>query len=210
VRPRVAICVVMLGAALLFVQFRSHGEAVPPRKPLETFQPVLAGWQPRESNVFTDDIQNVLKASDYVMRRYHDAAGRSLWVFIGYWETQRRGAQPHSPQNCLPGSGWEPLEVSQVNIPLAAGTSINVNRVLIQKDQEQQLVFYWYQAQGRVVASELAAKLQMMKSAVLRNRTDGALVRVSSPIYGDVAATSARLTVFLQALEPALSEYLPN
>jgi EpsI family protein len=209
-RPRAAVCVAMLVAALLFVQFRSHGEAVPPRQPLQTFQPVVAGWQPRESNVFTDDIQNVLKASDYVMRRYNDASGRSLWLFIGYWETQRKGAQPHSPQNCLPGSGWEPLEVSRVSIPLANGKSLAANRVLIQKDQHQQLVYYWYQAQGTAVASELDAKLHMMKNAVLRNRTDGALVRVTSPIYGSVAATSTQLTTFVQALQPALSNYLPD
>jgi EpsI family protein len=174
------------------------------------FQPVVAGWQPRESNVFTDDIQNVLKASDYVMRRYNDASGRSLWLFIGYWETQRKGAQPHSPQNCLPASGWEPLEVSRVSIPLANGKSLAANRVLIQKDQHQQLVYYWYQAQGTAVASELDAKLHMMKNAVLRNRTDGALVRVTSPIYGSVAATSTQLTTFVQALQPALSNYLPD
>jgi EpsI family protein len=210
VRPSVVVCVAMLVAALLFVQLRSHGEAVPPRKPLDTFQRALAGWQPRESNIFPDDIRNILKASDYVMRRYGDAAGRSLWLFIGYWETQRKGAQPHSPQNCLPGSGWEPLDVGRVTIPLAAGASMTVNRVLIQKDQQQQLVFYWYRAQGTAVASELDAKLHMMKNAIVRNRTDGALIRVSSPIYGSVAATSAQLTAFLQALQPALSEYLPD
>jgi EpsI family protein len=210
VTPRTVVSAVLLALTLLFVQLRSHGEAVPPRQPLQTFQAVLAGWQPRESSVFTDDIQNVLKASDYVMRRYTDGAGRSLWLFVGYWETQRKGAQPHSPQNCLPGSGWEPLEVARIGIPLAGGATLPVNRVLIQKDQHQQLVIYWYQAQGTAVAGEIDAKLHMMKNAVLRNRTDGALVRVSSPIYGSVAATSAQLSAFVQALQPALAAYLPD
>jgi EpsI family protein len=204
----VVVCVVMLVTAMLFVQFRSRGEAVPPRKPLHTLQ-IGAGWQARESSMFTDDIQNVLKASDYVMRRFSDASGRSLWLFIGYWETQRKGAQPHSPQNCLPGSGWEPLEVSRVAIPLG-GTTLTVNRMVIQKDEQRELLFYWYRAQGASVASELDAKLHMMKNAVVRNRTDGAMIRVSSPIYGSVAATSAHLTAFLQALQPVLSEYLPD
>jgi EpsI family protein len=209
VRPRVVVCVVMLMMALLFVQFRSRGEAVPPRQPLHTLQVPGGAWQARESSAFTDDIQNVLKASDYVMRRFSDASGRSLWLFIGYWETQRKGAQPHSPQNCLPGSGWEPLEVSRVAIPLG-GTTLMVNRMVIQKDEKRELLFYWYRAQGASVASELDAKLHMMKNAVVRNRTDGAIIRVSSPIYGSVAATSAHLTAFLQALQPVLSEYLPD
>jgi len=199
----------MLVAALLFVQFRSRGEAVPPRKPLPTLELTGGAWQARESSMFTDDIQNVLKASDYVMRRFSDASGRSVWLFIGYWETQRKGAQPHSPQNCLPGSGWEPLEVSRISIPLA-GTTLTVNQMLIQKDDQRQLLFYWYRAQGASVASELDAKLQMMKNAIVRNRTDGAMIRVSSPVYGSVTATSAHLTAFLQALQPVLSEYLPD
>jgi len=209
VRPRVVLCLVMLVAALLFVQFRSRGEAVPPRKPLPTLELTGGAWQARESSMFTDDIQNVLKASDYVMRRFSDASGRSVWLFIGYWETQRKGAQPHSPQNCLPGSGWEPLEVSRISIPLA-GTTLTVNQMLIQKDDQRQLLFYWYRAQGASVASELDAKLQMMKNAIVRNRTDGAMIRVSSPVYGSVTATSAHLTAFLQALQPVLSEYLPD
>jgi len=143
------------------------------------------------------------------MRRFSDASGRSVWLFIGYWETQRKGAQPHSPQNCLPGSGWEPLEVSRISIPLA-GTTLTVNQMLIQKDDQRQLLFYWYRAQGASVASELDAKLQMMKNAIVRNRTDGAMIRVSSPVYGSVTATSAHLTAFLQALQPVLSEYLPD
>ena len=209
-RPRVAVCIVLLVTALLFVQFRSHGEAVPPRKPLDTLQLRAGGWQPRESSLFTDDIQNVLEASDYVMRRFTDASGRSVWLFIGYWETQRKGAQPHSPQNCLPGGGWEPLEVSRVNLPLG-GTPLIVNRMLIQKDEQRQLLFYWYRAQGTSVAGELDAKLHMMKNAIVRNRTDGAIIRVSSPIYGgSVPATAAHLTAFLQALQPVLSEYLPD
>jgi EpsI family protein len=199
----------MLVMALLFVQFRSRGEAVPPRQPLHTLQVPGGAWQARESSAFTDDIQNVLKASDYVMRRFTDASGRSLWLFIGYWETQRKGAQPHSPQNCLPGSGWEPLEVSRIAIPLG-GTTLTVNRMVIQKDDQRQLLFYWYRAQGASVASELDAKLHMMKNAVVRNRTDGAMIRVSSPIYGSVPATTEYLTEFLQALQPVLSEYLPD
>jgi EpsI family protein len=199
----------MLVAALLGLNFRSEDEALPPGKPLHTFDTSVGAWQPREASVFTDDIQNVMKASDYVMRRYSDATGRSLWLFIGYWEKQRKGAQPHSPQNCLPGNGWQPLEVSRVSVPLPA-TTLVVNRLLIQKDEQRQLMFYWYRAQGTPVAGELEAKLQLMKNALLHNRTDGAIIRVSSPIYQSVTSTSADFTRFIQKLQPALSEYLPD
>jgi EpsI family protein len=208
---RVALsCSVLIGA-LLFLHFRSTGEAVPVRKPLDTFPIALGNWHGREATIFEIEILNILKVNDYLMRRYVDSAGRSLWLYIAYWETQRKGAQPHSPKNCLPGGGWEPLEATQVTIPLPAPYApITVNRFLLQKDRAQQLVFYWYGAQGRPIASEMAARIEMVKSALSRNRTDGALIRVSSPVYGSVAGTSELLLRYIQAMYPVLHEYLPE
>jgi EpsI family protein len=211
-RPlHLALSVSLLVAALLALQLRSSGEATPVRKPLDSFPGVIDAWQGRGGEIFDANILNVLKVKDYVMRRYQDPAGRSLWLFIGYWDTQRKGAQPHSPKNCLPGSGWEPLEASRVEVPLPRPFSpISVNRYLIQKDREQQLVFYWYEAQGKAVAGEVAARVEMVKNSIARNRSDGALVRVSSPIYDNVPETSSRLIEYIQAMYPILHEYLPD
>ena len=92
-------------------------------------------------------------------------------------------------------------------LPLAP---ITVNRFLIQKDRDQQVVFYWYQAQGKAIAGELAARVAMIKNSMVRHRTDGALVRVSSPVYGSVQDTSDRLVRYIQAMYPILGEYLPD
>ena len=208
---RVSLSVALLIGALAILHVRSTGEAVPIRKPLDTFPDTIGEWQTRESTIFDWTILDVLKAKDYVMRRYQSPAGGSIWLFIGYWESQRKGAQPHSPKNCLPGSGWEPLEASRVVIPLPGPSrAITVNRYLIQKDNDQQLVFYWYQAQGKATAGELAARIEMVKNSLARHRTDGALVRVSSPVYGGVEETSERLVKYIQALYPNLGDYLPE
>lgn len=208
---RVVLSGALLIGALLILQLRSSGEAVPIRKPLGDFPTALGAWQGREATIFEVEILNVLRVTEYLMRRYVDQAGRSLWLYIGYWETQRKGAQMHSPKNCLPGSGWEPLEGSQVTIPLPPPFApITVNRYLIQKDQAQQLVFYWYHSQGRAIAGEVAARIELVKNAILRNRTDGALVRVSSPIYGSVPDTSQLLVKYVQTLYPVLHEFLPD
>jgi EpsI family protein len=153
----------------------------------------------------------MLKMSDYLMRRYVDEAGNSTWLYIAYWQSRRKGADVHSPKNCLPGGGWEPVEASRITIPVAgASAPITVNRYLIQKDNQMQVVMYWFQAQGKVMAGEVDAKIQMIRSAVLTRRTDGALVRVSSPVSGTVQDTTDRLTLYVQALYPALAGYLPN
>lgn len=209
--PRVVLSVALLIGAMAFLQLRSSGEAVPVRRPLDTFPTAIGTWQGRQGTIFDLTDLKVLKVTDYIMRRYEDPARRSLWLFIGYWESQRKGVQPHSPKNCLPGGGWEALEASEVTISLPQPFApIPVNRYLIQKGRERQLVYYWYDAQGKAVAGEIAARVQMVRSAITRNRTDGALVRVSSPIYGSVPETSESLIQYIRSLYPTLREYLPD
>jgi len=208
---RVTVSISLLIGALLVLQLRSSGEAVPIRKPLDTFPDTVGQWQGRGGTVLELETLSVLKVKDYVMRRYQDPAGRSLWLFIGYWDSQRKGAQPHSPRNCLPGAGWEPLSASTVAILFSQSLApIEVNRYLVQKDRDQQVVFYWYQSQGKATAGELTARMEMMKNSIVHHRTDGALVRVSSPVYGSVQETSERLVSYIQALYPVLSDYLPD
>jgi EpsI family protein len=209
--PRLLVSVTLLLGAFLVMQLRSSGEPVPVLKPLDGFPVTVGPWQGREGVMLQADELNVLKVKDYVVRRYADPSGQNLWLYIGYWDSQRKGAQIHSPRNCLPGAGWEPLEASMVtiNLPPPYGTIV-VNRFLIQKEQDQQIAFYWYQSQGRATAGEVAARVLLVKNSTFRNRTDGALVRITAPIRGSVSETSARLVDYIRAMYPALHEYLPD
>ncbi len=208
---RVGLSLTLLFGALLALQLRSPSEAVPIRKSFDSFPTGVGDWQAREGALLELDTLNVLKAKDYLMRRDQDPSGKSVWLFIAYWDSQGKGAQPHSPRNCLPGGGWEPLEASRVTIPMPPPLApIMVNRFLIQKDRDQQVVFYWYQSQGETIAGELAARVAMVKNSIVRHRTDGALVRVSSPVYGSVQDTSDRLVRYIQAMYPILGDYLPD
>jgi EpsI family protein len=202
----------VLVAALLALQVRSPGEAVPIRRALDGVPETIGGWQARQDSPLQPEIAAFLKIDDSLMRQYSDQAGHSLWLYVGYWASQRKGAaQVHSPRNCIPASGWEPIEASRLTIDVGgARDALVVNRYLIQKDREMQVVLYWYHAQGTAVAGEIPAKIQMVRSAIFRNRTDGALVRVSSPVAGGVASTTERLVRYVQALYPLLPEYLPD
>ena len=208
---RVGLSLALLIGALLLLHLRSSSEAVPIRKSLDSFPNTVGQWQAREGVLLDLDTLNVLRPKDYLMRRDQDPSGRSIFLFIAYWDSQRKGAQPHSPKNCLPGAGWEPLEAAMVTIPLPRPLApITVTRYLIQKDRDQQIVFYWYQSQGKAIAGEVAARVQMVRGSILRHRTDGALVRVSSAVYGSVQDTSDRLERYIQFMYPLLSEYLPD
>ena len=209
---RLTVSYGLLLAALLLFHLRSTGEAVPPRKSLDAFPMALGEWRGGQESVLAADILNVLKVNDYVIRRYEDGAGHSLWLYIGYWASQRKGADIHSPKNCLPGGGWEPLEASRLTIQLPAPYApVVVNRYVIQKERTLQVVLYWYQSHGKAIAGEVGAKLEMVRSAVLRNRTDGALVRVSGLVLDeDPDRTTERLVRYVQDLYPVLKEYLPE
>jgi EpsI family protein len=208
---RLLISAALLIGTFVFLQFRSVGEGVPLRRAFDSFPESLGTWKGQDDTVFDAETVKILKMSDYLMRRYVDRNGHSVWLYMAYWQSQRRGSDIHSPKNCLPAGGWEPVEASRLSIQVPGQTEpISVNRYLVQKDRQMQVVLYWFQAQGTVVAGELEAKVEMVRSAILRNRTDGAVVRLSSPVYGSVPETTAELVQYIQLLYPVLREYLPD
>jgi EpsI family protein len=208
---RLLISAALLIGTFVFLQFRSVGEGVPLRRAFDTFPESLGAWKGQDDTVFDVETVKILKMSDYLMRRYGDGNGHSVWLYMAYWQSQRRGSDIHSPKNCLPAGGWEPVEASRLAISVAGRSApISVNRYLVQKDRQMQIVLYWFQAQGTVVAGELDAKIEMVRSAIFRNRTDGAVVRLSSPVYGSVPETTDELVQYIQLLYPVLREYLPD
>lgn len=208
-RIRLAVSIATLGAALAFVHGFSHGETVPLRRPLAEFPARIGGWTGRESAELGPRELEQLKLTDYLFRRYEDRAGDDLWVYVGYWETQRRGAQMHSPKHCLPGGGWEPLDTGRVRIPTGAGV-VEANRFVLQRESAQMVAVYWYESQGVAVASELAAKWLLVRHAIGKRRSDGALIRLTAPVRGSVASTEAKLLRFASAMHDVLPEHLPD
>lgn len=194
----------------------SKTEQVPARKSLEEFPYQFGQWEGRRGEDFSTEIMNVLGVDEYINRVYASSRNSIAGLYIGYYESQRQGDTIHSPMNCLPGAGWEPVSRSYLPISVVADAgeraTIVVNRYVIQKGLDQQVVLYWYQSHGRVVANEYRSKVLMVYDAVRLNRTDAALVRVISPSIGanGEAAASANAVAFVQAIFPTLSDYLPE
>jgi EpsI family protein len=208
-RLRLITSIGLLVGTFLFLHIYSHGKAVPLRAPLDLFPKTVARWRLSKSLSLGKDVFNILKPTDYLWRLYEDSRGRDLELLIGYWDRQKMGDQIHSPKNCLPGSGWYPLDASRVTIPVQASYgAITVNRYLVAKGDARQLVFYWYQVREKVIASEYEARLEMFKSAIFHNRTDASLIRISSPIYESPSETSDILTNYIQAVYPILATFL--
>jgi EpsI family protein len=190
----------------------SHGEKIPIHQALESFPRTIDGRQGRDVRVDPRYV-DALKADDMLTRSYTATGLPTVWLYVAYFESQRQGQTIHSPKNCLPGSGWTQKESRRETIDVGDGQQVNLNRFVVEKGFDHQLVLYWYQSHGRMVASEYVAKMDMVADAIKLNRTDGALVRVSLPIEdSDVGGTEAERTAreFVGQIYPILKEYIPQ
>ncbi len=200
--------IVLLGATAL-LRGVNHGESIVPREPLRELPYVLGAWK-GEDHPLRPQIVQAINVTDYANRLYFDPEAATVQLYIGYYDSQRTGSTIHSPKNCLPGSGWDPIRSGYAGVSLLGGNAIAVNEYVIQQDQNKQLVFYWYHGRGRIIASEYSAKFWMVADAISRNRTDGALVRLITPMSDGETNARARLVSFTQALLPYLDEFLPK
>lgn len=203
---------VLLAQAALFYGF-SRSEQIPSARPLSEFPQVLGAWQVRQEGVIEKEVLDMLRADDVLSRIYVEpASGRVAGLFVAYFRSQRTGQAPHSPKNCLPGSGWIPNESEIITVALPGQSEpIRVNRYIVSRGLEKSVVIYWYQSRQRVVASEYEAKVRLVLDAIRYNRTDTALVRVVVPVAGRSGSEATTTAInFVQALFPVLRQYLPS
>jgi len=179
---------IVLIAMTLLLSFGLLGwlSVIPPnpkRDNLSTLPKQAGAWQMVREDVLDAETAKVLKADDYVMRRYKEGTTRLVDLFIAYYYSQQAGESMHSPKNCLPGSGWEIIDTDEVALPTdGAGHASNINRYIIQNNANRALVLYWYQANGRVIASEYWAKIYLVLDSLRTGRRDGAIVRFVVPM----------------------------
>jgi EpsI family protein len=208
---RILTVVLVIQAALFYAT--SRGENVPSMQPLHDFQHELSGWTMVQEGYVDDETQAVLKADDTLTRTYGSPKyPLTSNLFVAFFKTQRTGKAPHSPKNCLPGSGWEREREDYLDVTIPGmAEPIQVNRYIVSKGAQKSLVLYWYQTQKRVIASEYKAKLLTVEDAIRYNRTDTALVRVVVPVSGSNDAEAQQEAVeFVQAFFIPLRKYLPS
>ena len=202
-----------MGGAVVIASANRSEERIA-RLPFAQFPMQIEEWRGAPQPPMEPKVLAVLGVDDYLTRAYYtpDQSGL-VGLYLGYYGSQRQGDTMHSPLNCLPGAGWAPLSNTRVSIPVL-GDSIVVNRYIIQKGLDRQLVLYWYQSHGRVVASEYWSKFYLIRDAVRLNRTDAALVRIIVPIEanreGAEANAETQATEFVRSMFPLLSNYLPS
>ena len=206
-----AAVLVVLGVAVEFM-LPERQEIAPARTEFVEFPEHLAGWQGTRDTlekVYLDALQ----LNDYLLMNYRDGEGQPINLYVAYYQSQRNGMSVHSPRLCLPGGGWKISKFERYDIPAAKGqSSWPVNRVIIEQGGQKQLVYYWFRERDRRLTNEYAVRWYLFWDALTRNRTDGALVRLTVPFARESseAELNSRLTRFAQLSESELSRYVPD
>lgn len=209
-RPLAGVVIALLLAtpAVGFVRYRPP--ILPDHPPLLLFTTEIGDWRGR--NVPLSKMEtNFLGSPDYVNINYERSSEDYLNLFIAYYADQSQGISPHSPQVCLPGSGWVITGLSQISVR-ASGRELMVNRAVIEKGTDKQIVYYVFYQRGRWMTSEYRVKLALFQDALMRNRTDGALIRINAPVVSGrtEAQTDQMMQAFLgQALGPVVT-FIPG
>jgi EpsI family protein len=214
----VVVTLLLLGTAA-YLRVATHAEPVAVRESLDACPVMISNWSGQPAAPFDERTLGILGVDEYLNRIYVNGHGRPVGLYIGYYGSQREGSTMHSPLNCLPGAGWSPVRFNRVHIQVPptptdpAGAhegTIQVNRYVIEKGLDRQLVLYWYQSQGRTIASEYWGKVYLVLDAIRRNRTDGALVRIVAPIVSSEDDAERDAVDFAKVLYPLLGRYLPS
>ncbi len=157
-------------------------------------------------------VAEVLGADDTIVANFETPDGKVFNVYMAYLEAQRDGRSWHSPRQCIPGGGWQIASHDIEKTTTSSGASMTYNRLIIENRDARQLVYYWYDQRGRKVANEFTMKFWLIFDAVTKKRSDGALIRLITPVSNDegIEAADAYLRGVVTEMEEFLPDYVPE
>ncbi|WDT75628.1 MAG: VPLPA-CTERM-specific exosortase XrtD [Candidatus Manganitrophus sp.] len=213
--PSTYLFSVALLVSVLFVsmQINAREEIIPSRESFTEFPMQVAAWSGKPL-VMEEAYRDALRFDDYLLADYQSPERAPINLYVAYYGSQKKGQSAHSPRTCIPGGGWEITSLRTIRIDGegAAIPPLWANRVLIQKGDQKQLVYYWFQQRGRILTNEYLVKFYLLWDAVTLNRTDGALVRLTAAISPGESESSVddRLVGFARTVRPHLGRYIPD
>lgn len=210
--PSALVALVLLSGTAVAVHSVNFREQLPLVRPLIEFPMGVGEWQGKTS-ALEQKYLDALKLSDYLQADYRNEKGQTVSLYIAYNESQRKGQSSHSPATCLPGSGWIFEDSGTISLPVGPdGAMAQVKRAFMEKHGARMLVYYWFPQRGRVLTNLFELKWYTFVDALTRQRTDGALVRLITPVseHEKLDDADARLQGFVRMIEPQLNRFLPG
>lgn len=205
-RPFMSIVAALALSTIAVYSVDKRAEVIADRKDFPLFPMQLSDWRGQQTSLDAPVIGK-LGLSDYILANFNQVDKPAVNFYAAYYASQRKGISPHSPRVCIPGGGWQIVEIERTQVD-----NLPVNRIVIKKGDMTQLVYYWFQQRGRMLANEYFMKWYLFKDALLLNRTDGALVRLTTMVYPgeNFQLADQRLQDFAKVVLPVLPEYIPE
>lgn len=203
----IGISIVLLASLSTFT-IKHRDEVIPQRAYFSDFPLEVNGWKGRTYE-FENGENDVLQLKDYLLVNYNKA-NTNINLYAGYTDSQRSGSVPHSPKACIPGGGWEITNTQIHEVAINNQKTIKLTRMLIAKGESKQLVYYWFHQRGRDLSNEFSMKFALLYDAIKMNRTDGAIVRYTVPVYKSEAESDRALEEFIRHTYPLLPRYIPD
>ena len=208
----ITVTVIAIALAVIIGLVNEREEIIPDRESLAGFPLAVDDWRGQRGTI-EKVVLDELRLDDYLMADYVSENGDVVNYYVAYYKTQRSGQAAHSPKSCIPGGGWKIKNFStRPGVILSADSESNINRLLISKGEQAQLVYYWFPQRGRVITNEYMVKWYLFWDALTLNRTDGALVRLTTSVSPgeDISKADERLVNFASQVQPLMQKYLPN
>ncbi|MFZ2397692.1 MAG: VPLPA-CTERM-specific exosortase XrtD [Smithella sp.] len=212
-QPQFIVGVAILVATIALHSFIDFREKPPVSRPVSQFPLVVGEWEGKRQFLDQQFI-DVLQFSDYTSIDYAKQGSPPVNIYVAYYESQRKGRMIHSPETCLPGSGWIFNQAGTMTIPLSGknSSSITVMRAIMEKSGSRQLVYFWFNQRGRILTNAYQMKIYNFWDALVKKRTDGALIRIITPVTSaeKIEDAEKRLQSFMRDIMPLLNEYIPT
>ena len=210
-QPQFIAAIALLLPTLVVSQGIEFRTKVPISKSLDQFPLQVGKWIGTRQGMEQRFVDR-LGLSDYVIIDFRNPTSEAINFYVAYYESQRKGESIHSPGTCLPGSGWIFREAGTITFstPGRSPGSMKVNRSYMEKMGSKQLSYYWFPQRGRILNNAYQLKMYAFWDALTKQRTDGALVRLITPVSEseELKQADARLQEFTRLIVPALEEYI--
>jgi EpsI family protein len=203
---RFMVAALFLTGGILATHSIAPRNVPPAHRPLSEFPEVIAATHSRNFP-YEPNVVEAIGADDYINRVYSGETPR-VELYVGYYGDQRSADRIHSPKNCLPGSGWEPVHSTQLALGSLEGHPVVVNEYLVEQGARQAMVLYWYQTRHRVIASEYAAKFWLVVDGLRHRSTDGTMVRIWTTSADGESSARTRAADFARQVYPHIAELL--